>query len=373
MKINIAEIDLGSFMVHPHVVNGDVLHLVQPNHIGCSWTQANKHFRSSLWDDEGNLVSAGFPKFTNWGEKPEHFPVPTSLKGTTVVEKLDGSLLIVSKYKGHYILRTRGTSDATKLDNGAELEIFRQDYLPRLVAFIENDCGKIQDTWEVSYLFEWTSPFQKIVINYGEQPEWYLVGAIGHTDYSLASQDMLDGLAQAASFKRPVTYTFPSVEELLANVELWKGKEGICIYSKDGQCIHKVKALEYLAKHRFKSEATLENTLDLYFSMDKPEYQDFEKKLSEAFDYECFEMVRGYVSVICDAAKEVSKIVEAMHGFVAMRLKSLPTRKEQALVVISSYGGEANNRASMVFKLLDNRALTNDDLKKLFWQVLKKT
>ena len=68
MKIEIDKIDQESFMVHDHVLNGEMFHLVQPQHINCKWTQKNKHFRSSLWNVDGELVSASFPKFTNFGE-----------------------------------------------------------------------------------------------------------------------------------------------------------------------------------------------------------------------------------------------------------------------------------------------------------------
>jgi hypothetical protein len=73
-----------------------------------------------------------FPNLPILNENPEHFPVPTDLKNSVITDKLDGSLLIVSKYKGNYILRTRGTVDATRLENGYELEIFKQKYLPLL-------------------------------------------------------------------------------------------------------------------------------------------------------------------------------------------------------------------------------------------------
>lgn len=350
-------------MVHPHVVDGQTLFLVQPQHIGAKFTQANKHFRSSVWDSDGNLVSAGFPKFVNWGENPENFPVPKSLKDTQVVEKIDGSLLIVSKWRGNYILRTRGTVDAHALDNGHELAIFERDILPKLPF----DSGS---TWEVSVLFEWVSPNQRIILNYGDQPEWYLVGVVGHTSYQLVEQETLDYYAKTFNFKRPPSYTFPTVEDLMKGVEQWKGKEGVVVYAPDGQNMWKIKALEYLTKHRFKSEATLENTLELYFSVGTPSYQEFERRLIEAFDYECFEMVRGFASSICDAHKDVQKIVAGMQKFVDEKLKPLPTRRDQAQLVLSSYA--ASNRSAMVFSLLDGKTLTNDQLKKLFWQVLKK-
>jgi hypothetical protein len=90
MKTDLKSIDLTQFMVHEHTINGEVVYLVQPQHIGANFTQANKYFRSSVWNTSGELVSAAFPKFVNWGENPDNFPVPKSLKGTTLTEKIDG-------------------------------------------------------------------------------------------------------------------------------------------------------------------------------------------------------------------------------------------------------------------------------------------
>jgi len=368
MKINIEkDIDRESFMVHEHIISGEVVYLVQPKHIGAKWKKDNLHFRSSVWNYDGELISASFPKFFNWSEQPEISPVPTSLKNTTVVEKLDGSTLIVSKYKGQYILRTRGTVDASTMANGHELELFKDTILKKLDTCLPVD---LNGNWHYSILFEWVSPINKIVLNYGDEPDWYLVGVINHHHYMLWSQSRLDEAAQELGLKRPATYTFTDVNDLLQNVDQWKGKEGVCVYSNNDQTIHKVKSADYLIKHRFKSEATLENTLDLYFSYGKPSYQEFESKLTETFDYECFEMVRGYASQICDASKEVNKIVDGFKSFIDNQLKVLSTRKEQAQIVISSYS--ESNRSSMIFSLLDGKTLTSDQHKKLFWQVLKK-
>lgn len=377
MKIDLQSIDLTNFLVHQHILNGEVFHLVQPNHIGAKFTQANKIFRSSLWNDEGVLVSAGLPKFTNWGENPDNFPVPTSLKNTTIVEKVDGSLLIVSKYKGNYILRTRGTSDASKIDNGYELEAFKEKYLPALVSFIEKDCGKVLDTWGVSFLFEWVSPTNKIILSYGENPEWFLVGCIGHDDYSLASQEILDATATQIGCPRPVTYTFPSLEELMTNVEAWKGKEGVCVYSKDGQAVHKVKGAWYLALHRMKEAlASFDKVVDVWYSQGEPAYQQFEQNITNQFDFELWQQVRGEASRICDGSKEVAKIVEYMTGFAKELVaqfgdaKDKKIRGQMAVKVLAAYG--TTNRANFVFKLLDERPLTSEDRKKLLYQVLKK-
>jgi len=364
MKIDIEKVDLTQFMVHEHSLNGEIVHLIQPQHIGTKWTQDNKHMRSVVVNYAGEVISAGFPKFTNWGENPDHFPVPNSLKHCTVVEKLDGSLLIVSKYNGQYILRTRGTVDASTMANGHELEIFKNTILSKLSHIYTSD------TWNYSWLFEWVSPINKIVLNYGDEPDWYLVGVINHDDYSLANQFSLDRYATNLELKRPPTYTFSSVQDLLKDVDQWKGKEGVVVYSKNDQMLHKVKAMQYLKCHAFKSNATFENTIEMFFEFDMPSYQDFEVKLIEKFDYECYQMVRGHISTICDGYKEILNIVEGMHRFVD-KIKLLNTRKEQATAVFSSYGKESN-RSSYIFTILDGKKLSKEQLKKLLYQVTKK-
>jgi hypothetical protein len=122
--------------------------------------------------------------------------------------------------------------------------------------------------------------------------------------------------------------------------------------------------------HRFKGNATLENTLELFFEYGQPSYQEFERQLVATFDYECFTMVRGYASNICDAAKQVHQIIDGIDAFVDGTLRPLPTRRAQAEKVLASYS--TTNRSAMVFTRLDDKLLSDDQVKKLFWQVLKK-
>ena len=360
MKIDLQAIDRESFHVNEHVLNGERVYLVIPKNMGVKWTAENKIFRSSLWNWNGELISAGFKKFSNWGENPEVFPLPKTLEGAVITEKIDGSLIIISKYNGHLIVRTRGTVDATALENGYELN---DQAFKSIVHSLENHSD-----FNWSYLFEWVSPTQRIILNYGDRPDWYLVGAVHHNNYRLLSQHGLDILADSLHFKRPQHYEFPSISSMISAVEEWKDREGVCVYSNGGQSIHKIKSFSYLAKHRFKSEATLENTLELYFSMGKPTYLEFERRLIEMFDYECFSMVRGYASSICDASKEVSQIILGIKTFVEP-LKLLP-RKDAAKSILSSYGN--SGRSNMAFTMLDGKELSADQIKKIFWQVLKK-
>jgi hypothetical protein len=362
MKIDIQKVDLTQFMVHEHSLNGEIVHLIQPQHIGTKWRQDNKHMRSVVVNYAGEVISASFPKFTNWGENPDHFPVPNSLKNATIVEKLDGSTLIVSKYNGQYILRTRGTVDASKLANGFELELFKSTILNKLQ---DNN-----DTWDYSIIWEWLSPINKIVLSYGDEPMWKLIGFINHINYSLAQQDMLDAMAKKYDLLRPEIYTFTDISDMLQIVDKWQNKEGVCLYSKNDQVIHKIKASKYLLLHHLKSElSSLEKVLDVWLEQGMPDYRTFYNYIFTTFDFELAEQIKGTISRICDAKKEVDMIVSGMNDFVNNRLKTLPTRKLQAEQVISAYGN--TNRASFLFKILDNRPLGKEEYKKLLFQVLK--
>lgn len=93
MKINLLDIDTESFVIRDVQIAGETCYLVFPKHIGCKWTKQNLIFRSSVWNSEGELISASFKKFFNWGEKPELAYTPFSLKangGCQILEKLDG-------------------------------------------------------------------------------------------------------------------------------------------------------------------------------------------------------------------------------------------------------------------------------------------
>ncbi len=366
MKIDYAKLDMEGFMMHPHIIAGEICQLIQPVHIGTKWQKDNLIFRSSVWNKDGEPVSLSFKKFFNFEEHPELTYKPFSLTangGCQLIEKIDGSTLIVSKYKGEKIYRTRGTTDATKIDNGYEIEILKQKY-----PAVDNLFNGLV-TASVSYLFEWVSPVNKIVLNYGDEPDIYLIAAICHEDYSMFTQSELDIVALQLGVKRPKTYNFDSIKEMLLAVEELKGQEGLCVYCNKGQDIRKCKSAWYLALHRMKSElGSYDKVVDFYFTLERPDYQTFYNYIVETFDYELAEQIRGQISKICDCMKEVDKIVLSMKEFVA-NTKSLGSRKEQAQKIFQAYGN--TNRAGMAFNLLDNRELSKDEVKKLLYQVGK--
>lgn len=362
MKINFTEYDFTDFLVKEGTFCGIPAKLINPNHIGTKFTQKNKIFRSSIWSSATNeLLSAGFPKFVNFSENPDNFPVPLIIDNCAFVEKIDGSLTCIDCFNNQISMRTRGTFSIDTMENKTDFESCLHKY-PKIAEWLKQNSN-------YTLLCEITTPKLKIVLDYGNEPDFWLIGAVNKDNYSLMIQSDLDNLGAHLGVKRPESFSFNSIEELLKEVSAWINREGVCLYSKNSQEIHKIKAELYLRLHRFKENATLDNTLELFVEYGCPLYQDFENKLQMQFDYECWNMIRGYASQVCDAYKEVLKIVAHMKELVEP-LKLL-SRKDAAKKIISSYGGESNNRSGFCFTLLDNKTLTSEMYKKLLFQILK--
>ena len=362
MQIDINTIDRENFIVKEVQFAGQKAYLVNPNHIGTKYTPQNLIFRSSIWSESGELLSGAWKKFFNANEKPEIDPLPASLLGARVLEKLDGSLGIFDLVNGVFSSRTRGTANSNQLENAADFEEIKGRY----------DIEEyLRANPHISLLCEITSPRQRIVIDYGDTPEAYLIGAVDKRNYSYLLQGEIDEIAAELGMPRPRSYNFDSIEDIAAQLQDLKGIEGYCLYYGNDQKIRKFKAQFYLTLHRLKSEISNQEKLcELYINIGRPSFADFQKYLNDAFDWEIAQMAYGDCSRICDANRSVEAIVEGMRAVVA-RVQGRP-RKDQAIEIINSYGGEKNNRAGMVFKLLDGKELTVEDYKKLFLQILKK-
>jgi hypothetical protein len=368
MKINVANYNLEEFSPKQGMFCGMDATLVIPNTIGTKFTQKNSIFRSSIWDINWNLLSASYKKFVNFGENPDNFPTPDSLDNTTIVEKIDGSAVLIDYVNNIISMRTRGTFSIDTMENAEDFRLCLSKY-PKIEVWLKENPN-------YTLIAEITTPNLRIVIRYGDTPDFWLTGAINKDDYTLMNQAGLDYLATVLDMNRPNIYTFTTISDLLEKVNIWEGKEGVCLYSNKGQTIHKIKAANYLIKHRLKEEfSSLEKVLEFYISEGCPSFNGFQNKIAEVVDWETATEIVSDISRCVDAWKEVSQIINSMKSFV-LRLKELgdpkdkKVRGQMAKLVIGSFGNTARN--SFVFKLLDSKELDNNDIIKLFWQVLKK-
>lgn len=281
--------DPEQFIFKDCVIAGDECVLVTPKDMKVDWNDENKIFRSSIWRKSDMYpVSLSFKKFVNYGEKPEFEPLPskTSFK---VLRKLDGSCLIVSKFKNELIVRTRGTVDASKLENGKEIEFLKSKYP---LAFDNHYINKGRYT----LLFEWTTPSNRIVLNESAEPTLWLIGMVAHHDedehkfYSYASQHYLDLIADFLKVSRPETYNIDvsgDIEQIKQQIEPLQDIEGVVVYDETGQILKKIKTLRYLELHRaFTGIKSVDHLFEWFVKYNCPKRENFEEKLANDFDWE---------------------------------------------------------------------------------------
>lgn len=287
--------DPAEFNIKDCIIAGDECVLVTPKQIGVKWTDENKIFRSSIWrKSDMHPVSLGFKKFTNLGEQPTFEPID-SHTDFEFVRKLDGSLLIVSQYKGELIVRTRGTIDASTLENGHEIALLKEKY-PK--AF-DNFWLKSENQ---TLLFEWTTPTNRIVLKESDEPTLWLIGivthkesdvdpfmmfmGVTHTSYTYFTQSQLDEQAVYLGVPRPERYelNLPGVTEYLKDKD---SIEGVVIYSNRGQTLKKVKTPRYLYMHKaFTGIKNVDHLFDLFVEYGQPQRENFETLLATNFDWE---------------------------------------------------------------------------------------
>jgi hypothetical protein len=336
--------------------------LIYPKFINPIWNETNKIYRSSIWRAaDFKPLSLGYKKFENLGSNPNFEPIDFK-RPIEYIRKIDGSLGIISKINGNICFRTRQTTDARLLLNGHEIDLLIHKY-PKI---FNNDYINSEN---FTILVEWTTPNNVICLKESREPELWLTGLVQHSDYSYLPQNELDRLAKEWGINRPERYTFENFDKAILfskeNTEI----EGFVLYCNDGQVLKKCKSELYLKMHRFKENANIETVLELFVENGCPSYQDFSGLIEKQYDYECLQMVRPFISDVCDAYKEVKMIISGFDKTI-QGLRSLSTRKLVAEAVLSKYGN--TNRASFVFKMFDSKELSKDDVKKLLWQVLKK-
>lgn len=179
-----------------HEIEGDKVVLIIPNEekaVAKPWNDRDKIYRSSVWRvKDGYPVSLGYKKFVNYGEQPNFEPVAPNTK-FELIEKIDGTCLICSKYKKTYIFRTRGSMDAHNMTNGHELDELIYKY--NIKEALDRNPG-------FTFLFEWVSPENRLCVSYAE-PDLYCTGIVRHSNYQYLSQGDVDRFAKSYLWRRP--------------------------------------------------------------------------------------------------------------------------------------------------------------------------
>lgn len=196
------------------------------------WNSITIHCRGLILNEQLEVVARPFPKFFNWGDRPDQaFPN----EPFEVYEKMDGSLGILYWLEDQAKLATRGafTSDQAKVGSAILQEKYAH-LLPEL------DRTK-------TYLFEIIYPENRVVVDYGALRDLILLAVI---DTATGEEGALPEIGF------PVAKRYDGFTEIdqLQQLET-KNKEGFVIRFKSG-LRYKVKFKEYLRLHKIFTEVS---------------------------------------------------------------------------------------------------------------------
>ena len=346
------ELETEGFMVKEHELNGKTVYLITPQHIGCTWTKNNLIYRSSVWDENGDAVSLSWKKFFNFGEAPNVVEDPDNIVGCPIMDKRDGSTLIVSVFNGDWVIRTRGTVDATNLTNGYEIEQLKAKY----PAFFNYDVKDEITGMDVSVIFEWETPNNRIVLNNCDEPQLILTGIVFNKYYRYYNQEAVDAMAKMWKLERPARYEFKTLAELLDGIKDATGIEGCCLYFNDWQDIKKIKSTEYLKLHAFKFNmaGSYKPLCEYIVSLGKTTVDEVKEHIIETYDFECWEFIEDKVTKVIDEFNDHLCVITSIYYVV----RNIETQKEFAQYVMSKY----KDYSGYLFEMRKKGVTIADDL-----------
>lgn len=287
-----------------------------------NWNEISLQTRGLVLDEELNVIARPFSKFFNI-EELETSQIPNL--PFEVFEKMDGSLFILFLYKDMPIVATRGSFNSEQAIHGNMLLYTKYKY-------VINNLKP-----DTTYLFELIYPENKIVVDYGDINDLFLLTIIDNKTGNESIEDIgfpivkrYDGLKDLNRLK--------SLEE--------ENKEGFVIKFSNNYRI-KVKFEKYFKLHKLLcgiSNITIWEYLKDNKSLDE---------LLENFPDETFCWIKKLQSEFMNKRMQIEKDCISVY-------KEFSTRKETA-----EYFNELSY-PNVLFAMLDNRPIDQ-----IIWKLIK--
>jgi len=211
--------------------------------------------RGSVFDESGKCVSRAFPKFFNLNENK--FVQQSDLDFTDAIffNKKDGSMIqsLVVDHKVYLKTKKSFYSDVA-IDAQKNLD----DQTKTFTIWLSN--------YNLSPIYEYTSPDNKVVINYGDKPTFTLLAVIDNETGKYISHEMICDLIKNFPYGEldiPIIETYDiTIEEALAQREYLEGIEGWVCLLKDGTRV-KIKTEWYRRNHHLQTDLTYRDIAEM--------------------------------------------------------------------------------------------------------------
>ncbi len=329
MKVDFSTIDRTRFHVNERTIagRGDFV-LIVPYKAMWDWNESELDLRSLLCRPDGTVISAGFPKFFNYGENSQHdYQVTSALNAgrTVCLEKLDGSLIIRSVIDGVVHFRTRGSELIASDMRDDVKKLIGEKYKFLLDPTLEPD---------VSLLMEYCAPNNQIVIKYDEA-QLVLLAAVDFSGNKLVVKKPPN-----LQMRTPKAMVLPSnPQELIALVKQFIDGEGIVVWAEVNNeiILSKFKSAWYLRLHSIRSQVTPRYLREYCFVNNISTLEELKSAfLKEGFDWE----IVSYVEPIFNEFKSENDIAlkkkDIADRIIALVKEKNSSRKDIAVALKSA-------------------------------------
>jgi len=295
------------------------------------WDEVTLSCRGLVTDDKGNIVARPFRKFFNI-EEGKHTPTSEF----EVYEKMDGSLIILFWYDGVWVVATRGS--------------FTSD---QAVAASKIFFDKLEHNFSIgiTYLFEFTAGWNRIVVDYGDEDNLTLLGAIRTDDGTEAIYKTLKLIARGANCDVVKRYDGISDYSTLKGM-VEDNHEGFVVRFSNGDRM-KVKGEEYIRLHRVMTNLSTTAVWEVLAnggSMDT---------LLKDVPDEFYDKVNEVVKDLSIRFENIKK--DYMSYFLDITNRVVSTNRKGFAEEAKRY-----NHPSLLFGLLDGK-----DINQSIWKILK--
>lgn len=280
----------------------------------------------------GEVVARPFDKFFNWMQNGRF----STGYMKTIMEKLDGSIGILYRLNGEYLIATRGSFKSEQAVKATAM--LRDKYNIR---YVDDEIPN-----ELTLIFEIIYPANRIVVDYYGRTELVLTAVRNrHTGEYVPfypdgnSEHSVFELAEKFKFGLPKVYAFNNVNEIVEKLNwLSADDEGFVVEFSDGQRF-KFKGNKYLELHRLLSGLSFRNTIKAVASGNE---KYIRSQIPDEFRGTFDEWVRRVVQFTNDVTRKVED---------AYQLAPKETRKEYAMYVTNKH----NDIKGLMFLRYDNK------------------
>jgi RNA ligase len=302
------------------------------------WDEITLMCRGLITNDiTGEIVARPFPKFFNWEEHKEN-EIPN--EPFDVFTKEDGSLGIVFKYNGNWMIASRGSFISEQAEWANNFFFFNDE----LQSHVENSFKD-----EYTYLVEIVYKSNRIVVDYGDYEGLILLSAIETlTGVELPYDELLKYSHFFYVVKRhDGVRDFKKLKSMVGNNE-----EGFIIRFKSGLRM-KIKGDEYVRLHRILTNIS---TTDIWETLKSGgDLEEMLQMVPDEFDAWVRDTIKDLVIRFENIRNDYTKIFDDIYN------KVLSTDRK-------AFAEEANRykHPSILFKMLDG-----GDCSEYIWNVIK--